>query len=76
MDKMGMRAVTGNLTPADSGDEHICFAVWKVQQWASCSAVMFPLKANPLVNQDQPGGCASVLLCRCFTPNVTYYLQL
>lgn len=53
--------------PAGNGDEHIFFAIWKAQQWASCSVAMLPLRENVMVNQDQPGSPA-VPLCRAALP--------
>ena len=48
--------------PAGTGDEHISYALWKLQQWAACSGAMLPLRANTVMSQGQPGGWASVLL--------------
>lgn len=54
--------------PAGNGDEHSFFVLWKVQQCTSCSVVMLPLRANTMVNQEQPGGWANVLLCWLLYP--------
>ena len=47
---------------------HFLCSLWKLQQRAACSGAMLPLRANTVMNQGQPGGWASVLLCRLLYP--------
>ena len=60
--KRAQRTSTGNPVPGGTGDEHIAYALWELQQWAACSGAMRPLRANTVMSQGQPGGWASALL--------------